>query len=63
MSKDIPKVAEIVRHWMPDASEEELEEATVTLWNYLAGIYQIVLRLEVEGKVLQSREKFRKKTD
>jgi len=53
MSKDIPKIADVVRHWMPEASEEELEEATVILRNYLTVIYRIVLRLESEGKLLK----------
>ena len=56
MSKDIPKVAEVVRHWMPDASEEELEEATVTLRNYLAVIYRTVLRLEAEGQLQKPKK-------
>nr|SPS05224.1 protein of unknown function [Candidatus Nitrotoga fabula] len=49
----IPEVADIVRHWMPDASEEELREATVNFRNYLAVIYRIFLRLEREGKLDQ----------
>lgn len=27
MKKEIPEIAEIVRHWMPNADDEELKEA------------------------------------
>lgn len=47
----IPEIADIVRHWMPDASEDELKEATVTLREYLAVIYRIFLRLETENRL------------
>ncbi|MDP1549305.1 MAG: hypothetical protein Q8L97_03975 [Nitrosomonas sp.] len=47
----IPEIADIVRHWMPDASEDELKEATVNLREYLAVIYRIFLRLEAENRL------------
>ena len=47
----IPEIADIVRHWMPDASEDELKEATVNFREYLAVIYRIFLRLEAENKL------------
>ncbi len=53
MKTEIPEVADIVRRWMPDASEEELKEATVNFRDYLAVIYRIFLRLESEGKLDQ----------
>jgi len=56
--KPIPEIAEVVRHWMPDANEEELKTATVNLRNYLAVIYRIVLRLESEGRLTKPRDKF-----
>jgi hypothetical protein len=55
--KPIPEIAEAVRLWMPDASEEEQKQATVNLRNYLAVIYRIVLRLEAEGRLGKSRDK------
>ncbi len=50
-NQNIPEIAEIVRHWMPDASEDELKEATVNLREYLAVIYRIFLRLEAENRL------------
>ncbi len=50
-NKNIPEIAEIVRHWMPDASEEELKEATVNFREYLGVIYRIFLRLEAENRL------------
>lgn len=50
-NQNIPEIAEIVRHWMPDASDEELKEATVNFRAYLAVLYQIFLRLEAEGRL------------
>jgi hypothetical protein len=47
----IPEIADIVRHWMPDASEDELREATINLREYLAVIYRIFLRLEAENRL------------
>lgn len=49
--KQPPEIAEIVRHWMPNASEEELKEATVNFRAYLAVLYRIFLRLEAEGRL------------
>ncbi len=50
-NQNIPEIAEIVRHWMPDASEDELREATINLREYLAVIYRIFLRLEAENRL------------
>ena len=50
-NKNIPEIAEIVRHWMPNASDEELKEATVNFRAYLAVLYRIFLRLEAEGRL------------
>ena len=50
-NKNIPEIAEIVRHWMPNASEEELKEATVNFRAYLAVLYRIFLRLEAEDRL------------
>lgn len=47
----LPEIADIVRHWMPDASEAELKEATVNFREYLAVIYRIFLRLEAENRL------------
>lgn len=46
----IPEIATVVRRWMPDASEDELKEATTRLRRYLAVVYDIYLRLEAEGR-------------
>ncbi len=46
----IPEIADIVRHWMPDANEDELKEATVNLREYLGAIYRIFLRHEAENR-------------
>lgn len=51
-----PEIAEIVRHWMPNASEEELKEATVNFRAYLAVLYRIFLRLEAEGRLDEIRD-------
>lgn len=50
-NQTIPEIAEIVRHWMPDANEDELREATINLREYLAVIYRIFLRLEAENRL------------
>jgi len=50
-NQNIPEIAEIVHHWMPDASEDELKEATVNFRAYLAVLYRIFLRLEAEGRL------------
>lgn len=57
MKTEIPEIAEIVRYWMPDASEEELKEATVNFRAYLAVLYRIFERLDREGRLseIQSR--------
>ena len=47
----IPEIADIVRHRMPDASEDELRGATINLREYLAVIYRIFLRLETENRL------------
>jgi len=52
----IPEIAEIVRHWMPDASEEELKEATINFREYLGVIYRIFLRLEAEDRLDEIRD-------
>ena len=54
----IPEVAEVVRHWMPDATEEEQKVATNNMRNYLAAVYRIVLRLEAEGRLCDTRDKY-----
>lgn len=54
----IPEIASAVRHWMPNASEEEQIKATVRLRRYLAVVYRIYLRLEAEGKLPISRDNF-----
>ena len=51
MKKEIPEIAEIVRHWMPDTSDEELKEATVNFRAYLAVLYRIFERLDREGRL------------
>ncbi len=50
-NQNIPEIAEIVRHWMPDASEDDLKEGTINLREYLAVIYRIFLRLEAENRL------------
>lgn len=55
-NQNIPEIAEIVRHWMPDASDEELKEATVNFRAYLAVLYRIFLRLEAEGRLHEIRD-------
>lgn len=50
-NQNIPEIAEIVRHWIPDASDEELKEATVNFRAYLAVLYRIFLRLEAENRL------------
>ena len=49
--KELPEIAEIVRYFMPDASDDELKEATVNFRAYLAVLYRIFLRLEAEGRL------------
>ena len=50
MREPIPEIAQAVKYWMPDATEEEQKRATVNLRRYLAVVYQIYLRFEREGK-------------
>jgi hypothetical protein len=52
----IPEVAEIVRHWMPEATDEELKQATVNLRNYLVVVYRIFLRLEAKSRPPRARD-------
>lgn len=52
----IPEIAIVVRRWMPNASDEELKEATINLRRYLAVVYRIFLRLEAEGKLPEPRD-------
>lgn len=54
--KEPPEIAEIVRYFMPDASDEELMEATVNFRAYLAVLYRIFLRLEAEGRLDEIRD-------
>lgn len=51
-----PEIAEIVQHFMPDASDEELKQATVNFRAYLAVLYRIFLRLEAEGRLHEIRD-------
>lgn len=46
-----PEISEIVRDLMPDASDEELKEATVNFRIYLAVLYCIFERLEREDRL------------
>ncbi len=50
MREPIPEITPVVRRWMPNASDDELKEATINLRRYLAVVYKIFLRLESEGK-------------
>lgn len=52
----LPEVSDLVRSWMPDASHEELVEATNNLHEYLAVIYRITLRREAEEKYSMQRD-------
>lgn len=52
----IPKVAEAVKLWMPDASEEEQIEASENLRRYLEVIHRIVLQLEAEGRLRKDKK-------
>ncbi len=54
----IPEIATVVRRWMPNASDEELKEATINLRRYLAVVYRIFLRLEAEGKLSEPRDNY-----
>ena len=54
--KEPPEIAEIVRYFMPDASDDELKEATVNFRAYLAVLYRIFLRLEAEGRLHEIRD-------
>lgn len=54
--KEPPEIAEIVRYFMPETSEEELKEATVNFRAYLAVLYRIFLRLEAEGRLNEIRD-------
>jgi hypothetical protein len=47
-TKPAPEIAEVIRHWMPHASEDRQKAATVNLRGYLAVIYRIACRLEAE---------------
>jgi hypothetical protein len=49
--QEIPEISDIVKHWMPEASEEEQKEATKNVREHLAVVYRIFLRLEREGKM------------
>jgi len=51
-----PEIAETVRHWMPEASDEELKEATINFREYLGVVYRIFLRLEAEGRLDEIRD-------
>ena len=52
----ITDISIVVRLWMPDASDEELKEATTRLRRYLAVVYEIYLRLESEGRFPLTRD-------
>ena len=54
--KEPPEIAEIVRYFMPDASDDELKEATVNFRAYLAVLYRIFLRLEADGRLHELRD-------
>lgn len=54
--KQPPEIAEIVRYFMPEASDNELKEATVNFRAYLAVLYRIFLRLEAEGRLDEIRD-------
>ena len=45
-----PKISPLVKHWMPDASEVELIEATENFRRYLQVLLRICERLEREGR-------------
>lgn len=51
MKLEKPEIAEIVKYLMPDASEDELKEATVNFRAYLAVLYRIFERLDREGRL------------
>lgn len=56
MRESIPEITPVVRRWMPNASDDELKEATINLRRYLAVVYRIFLRLEAEGKLPEPRD-------
>ncbi|MGK2957403.1 MAG: hypothetical protein ACSLFB_03175 [Acidimicrobiales bacterium] len=47
----IPEISPLVRHWMPEADEDELKEATSNLRGFLTIVHRIFLRLEAEGRL------------
>lgn len=53
----IPEIAEVVQLWMPEATDNELKEASVNLRRYLAVIYGSTLRLESEENFEPANDK------
>lgn len=54
----IPEIAIVVRRWLPNASDDELKQATVRLRRYLAVVYSIYLRYEAEGRFPLPRDNY-----
>lgn len=51
MKAEKPEIAEIVRYWIPNDSEEELKEATINFRAYIEVLYRIFERLDREGRL------------
>lgn len=52
-----PKIAEVVRIWMPEAREEELIDATLNFREYLGVVYRIFNRIEDEKHQADLRDR------
>ena len=52
----IPEIAIVVRRWLPNASDEELKQATVRLRGFLSVMYRVYLRLKAEGRIPKPRD-------
>jgi hypothetical protein len=57
MREPIPEIAEAVKHWIPNATEEEQKKATVNLRGFLEVMYRVYLRLKSEGKIPKAYDK------
>jgi hypothetical protein len=54
---ETPDISPLIRRWLPNASIEEQTIATQQLRRYLAVVYRICQRLEMEGGFPLRRDK------
>ncbi len=52
----LPEVSPVVQSWLPEASNEELKEASNNLRRFLAVAYRIYLRIEADKSTANDRD-------